>query len=85
MKAENTTAPNHAQARADLLHLERLHRGSLGAYSVARILRESHGFGDEQPLGDRDQYGLLLALEYICYDLYAHSEAELELGEGGQQ
>jgi hypothetical protein len=66
-----------------LYRLERLHRGSLGAYSIVRVLRESHEFGDDNPLTERDQHGLMLALEFICYDLYAHHEAELELGERG--
>lgn len=85
MQHENTTAPSQAQAVADLFRLERLHRGSLGAYGIARVLRESHEFGDDNPLTERDQHGLMLALEFICYDLYAHHEAELELGEGGAQ
>ncbi|EKT4477442.1 hypothetical protein QEL91_003141 [Pseudomonas putida] len=84
MQQENTTAPPSTQAQ-DLFRLQRLHRGSLAAYSVARVLRESHEFGDDNPLTDRDQHGLMLALEFICYDLYAHHEAELELGEGGAQ
>ncbi|UTL92438.1 hypothetical protein [Pseudomonas fluorescens] len=79
----NTEHPD-PQARLDIFNLNRLHRGSLGAYSIARVLRENHGL-DDQPLEARDQYGLLLALEFICYDLYAHHEAELELGEGSAQ
>ncbi|AIN57771.1 hypothetical protein [Pseudomonas soli] len=85
MCTENTTAPPPAQAIADLFRLERLHRGSLGAYGIARVLRESHEFGDDNPLTERDQHGLMLALEFICYDLYAHHEAELELGERGSK
>lgn len=85
MQHENTTAPSQAQAVADLFRLERLHRGSLGAYGIARVLRESHEFGGDNPLTERDQHGLMLALEFICYDLYAHHEAELELGERGAQ
>lgn len=60
MQQENTTAPPSVQA-PDLFRLHRLHRGSLAAYSVARVLRESHEFGDDNPLTDRDQHGLMLA------------------------
>jgi hypothetical protein len=84
MQQEDTTASPTAQA-PDLFRLQRLHRGSLAAYSVVRVLRESHEFGEDNPLTDRDQHGLMLALEFICYDLYAHHEAELELCEGGAQ
>lgn len=79
---EINTENSAAQLPQDLLDLKRLHRGSLGAYSIVRLLRESHGLL-EQPLQCRDQYGLLLALEFICYDLYAHHETELDRVEGG--
>lgn len=71
-----------AQASIDPFDLSRMHRGSLGAYSIARFLRQNHGLDDEA-LEARDQYGLLLALEFICYDLYAHHEKELDRAEGG--
>jgi len=79
---EINTEKSAAQPPQDLLHLNRLHRGSLGAYSIARLLRESHGVL-EQPLECHEQYGLLLALEFICYDLYAHHEKEIDRAEGG--
>ncbi|TYO83686.1 hypothetical protein DQ397_000771 [Pseudomonas sp. CK-NBRI-02] len=85
MHPENSTTVSPAQACADKHHLERMHRGSHSAYQIARILRDNNEYGTEAPLDNRDQHGLLQALEFIAYSIYMHCETELTLSDGGQQ
>jgi hypothetical protein len=63
-----------------LSEAQRNHRGSLAAYSLAKLLRENHSTGDtpeERALSIREEYGILLALEHIAYDVYAAMEGHM--------
>lgn len=75
MQPKNSKTQPPAQHHRDQFDLERRHRGALGAYTIARILRDNHSYGDERDLKGRDEYGLLLALEFLCFEFYAPSRS----------
>jgi hypothetical protein len=64
----------------DVIEAQRNHRAGLGAYHLAKLLRDNHGTGDtaeERALSPNEEHGLLLALEFITYSLYATLEQQM--------
>lgn len=92
MPTKNNTKPESAQAMqkslSSIFSAHRNHRGALGLYKLAVILREDEEEVEEnRALSAQGTYGVMLAIEHIAYSLYA--ELEEQAGEldtqGGNQ
>lgn len=71
-----------------IFDMHRRHRGALGLYKLALILRE----GEEEVEGNRSLsaqgvYGVMLAIEHIAYSLYSDLEEQIGAldAQGGAQ
>lgn len=82
---KNSTTPPIAQPHPlasahEIREAERNHRGALAVFQMARTLRENRDSGsspDTRLLTESDEYGILLAMEFIASDIYALVENRL--------